>query len=125
MFSVTSRYQGIPTATHVLPDGRTVVYVRRRFVPHPEDMAQIGEHVVAPGERLDQVAAAEFGDPEQAWRIADANRAMDPEELTTTPGRRLRVTLPPGLPQGGTLGAALGGGPGIAFSAPPGGTGHA
>jgi hypothetical protein len=104
MFSITSRYSGIPTATLDLPDGRTVVYVRRRFLPQPDELAPIGEHVVAVGERLDHIAAKEFGDPEQAWRIADSNRAMDPAELAV-PGRRLRITLPPGLPQGGVIGA--------------------
>lgn len=94
MFSITSRYQGIPTVTHTLPDGRRVAYVRRRFLPHPEDLTQIGEHLVLPGERLDQIAGKEFGDAEQAWRIADANRVMDPDELTCKPGRRLRITLP-------------------------------
>jgi hypothetical protein len=96
MFPVTSRYNGIPTAT--LGD---VVYVRRRFLPQPDQLAQIGEHVVVVGERLDLISAREFGDPEQAWRIADANRAMDPTELEV-PGRRLRITLPAGLPGGAT-----------------------
>ncbi len=103
MFAITSRYQGIPTAVLTLPDGRQIVYVRRRFVPHPEDLTQIGEHVVLPGERPDQIAAQEFGDPEQSWRLADANRALEPDELTT-PGRHLRITLPAAATQiGGVL----------------------
>jgi hypothetical protein len=32
------------------------------------------------------------------WRICDANGAMQPEELTQTVGRRLRITLPEGIP---------------------------
>lgn len=99
MFAMTSRYQGVDTATCQLADGRTVRYVRRRFLPRPEDLAELSEHVVRPGERLDLVAARELGDPEQFWRIADANRAMDPEALAV-PGRRLRITLPAGLPPG-------------------------
>jgi hypothetical protein len=102
MFSTTSRYYGLPTEVHELPDGREVRYVSRRLLPRPEDLAQIGEHVVAPRQRLDQIAGLVFGDAEQYWRIADANRAMDPDELTAEPGRRLRVTLPPGVPSGGT-----------------------
>lgn len=107
MFSITSRYQGIPTAVADLPDGRTLIYVRRRFLPRPEDLAQIGEHVVLPGERLDIIAGKEFGDAEQFWRIADANRATDPDQLTALPGRRLRITLPSGLPPGGVLGTPV------------------
>lgn len=93
MFAITSRYRGLPTANLRLPDGRTVSYLRRRFVPHPEALAQLREHVVRPGERLDGIAFAELGDAELAWQIADANRAADPDELVV-PGRRLRITLP-------------------------------
>lgn len=94
MFPVTSRYYGLPTATQ-----GGVSYVRRRFLPQPDELAPLGEYVVAVGERLDHIAAREFADPEQAWRIADANRAMDPAELEV-PGRRLRITLPAGLSPG-------------------------
>jgi hypothetical protein len=103
MFALTSRYYGIATAAFRLPDGRTVIYVRRRFLPQPEDLVQTGEHVVTAGERPDLVAAKELGDPEQAWRIADANRVSDPGDLTAQPGRRLRITLPSGLPPGGGM----------------------
>ena len=44
------------------------------------------------------VAALHLGDPEQFWRIADANGAIAPEQLTDEPGRRLRITLPAGVP---------------------------
>jgi hypothetical protein len=37
-------------------------------------------------------------DAEQFWRIADANAALHPNELTAQPGRRLRITLPEGIP---------------------------
>ena len=53
MFALTSRYYGIATAAFRLPDGRTVIYVRRRFLPQPEDLVQTGEHVVTAGERPD------------------------------------------------------------------------
>ncbi|MGH7229842.1 MAG: LysM domain-containing protein, partial [Nitrospiraceae bacterium] len=38
------------------------------------------------------------GDPEQFWRLCDANAAMRPEELTGIIGRVLRITLPEGIP---------------------------
>lgn len=95
----TSRYHGIPTATLAGPDGETaVVYLRRRLLPPAERFALLRERVVAEGDRPDHVAAAELGDPGAFWRIADANAAMRPEDLTSTPGRRLRITLPEGIP---------------------------
>jgi hypothetical protein len=99
-FPAGSRYHDVEVATLTAPDGRTIAYLRRRFVPPPEGFALLREHVVRAGERLDQVAAAEIGDPEQFWRVADANAAMAPEELTDAPGRRLRITLPAGVPGG-------------------------
>ncbi|WP_406208300.1 LysM peptidoglycan-binding domain-containing protein [Kitasatospora sp. NBC_01560] len=98
MFEPTSRYQGLPTATWTSPEGRIVTYVRRRFLPQPDELALVGEQVVRPGDRLDRIAARQYGDPEQAWRIADANRAMWPADVVEVPGRRLRITLPFGLP---------------------------
>jgi hypothetical protein len=109
MFSATSRYRNLGTAAHRSADGRTVTYVLRRFPPDPDTLAVLSEHPVAPGERLDQVAAAALGDPEQWWRIADAHRVLDPRTLTRTPGRRLRITLPEGMPQGVTVLDAGGG----------------
>jgi hypothetical protein len=103
LYPINSRYHGVETAQLPAPDGRTVTYLRRRFVPQPERFALLHEHVVVQGDRLDNIAARYLGDPEQFWRICDANRAMRPEELTETPGRRLRITLPEGIP--GTPGA--------------------
>ncbi|HXH11993.1 MAG TPA: LysM domain-containing protein [Alphaproteobacteria bacterium] len=98
LFPPTSRYHGIDTATLTMADGRTVVYLRRRFVPPPERFALLQEHTVSQGDRLDNLAAQYLGDPEQFWRLCDANAAMHPEELTDTVGRTLRVTLPEGIP---------------------------
>jgi hypothetical protein len=99
-FPVSSRYHDVEVATVTAAEGRTIAYLRRRFVPPPESFSLLREHVVRAGERLDQVAAAEISDPEQFWRVADANGAMAPEELTDAPGRRLRITLPAGIPGG-------------------------
>ena len=98
MFSLTSRYFGIPTATLDTADGRKIVYIRRRFVPPPERFELLLEHLVTQGERLDLIAAQYLGDPEQFWRLCDANGAIRPNELTETIGRRLRITLPEGIP---------------------------
>jgi hypothetical protein len=98
MFGPNSRYYLTKTDRLVREDGTEVVYLRRRFVPAADRFAVIGEHLVTEGERLDLIAHQHLGDPEQFWRIADANDAVRPEELTDEPGRRLRITLPEGIP---------------------------
>lgn len=98
-FPSTSRYSGVETATYTTTDGRTVAYLRRRFVPPSDRFALLQEHVVRQGERLDQLTARFLGDPEQFWRLCDSNAAMRPDELEEE-GRTLRITLPEGLPGG-------------------------
>jgi hypothetical protein len=98
LFPPSSRYHGIELARLTLPDGRQIVYLRRRFVPSPGRFALLEEHTVSEGERLDRLAAAHLGDPEQFWQLCDANGAMRPDELTEQAGRVLRITLPEGIP---------------------------
>jgi nucleoid-associated protein YgaU len=97
IFPPSSRYHGIAAAQLTLPDGTTIAYVRRRFVPPPERFTLLVEHAVHAGDRLDNLAARYLGDPQQYWRICDANRAMRPDELIETIGRALRITLPEGV----------------------------
>jgi hypothetical protein len=97
-FPPTSRYYGLPTRLWVRPDGRAVAYSTRRRVPPPERFAVVQEHVVSEGDRLDNLAARYIGDPEQYWRLCDANGAMRPDELISVVGTRLRITLPEGIP---------------------------
>jgi hypothetical protein len=97
-FPSTSRYYNFETAMLETPDGRTIIFLTRRFLPQPESFSLLQEHVVSEGDRLDNVTARYLGDPEQFWRVCDANRAMRPDELTETIGRRLRITLPEGIP---------------------------
>lgn len=98
LFPPTSRYFALETTTLEDADGTVIVYLKRRFVPPPERFALLLEHVVKQGERLDNITAHYLDDPEQFWRICDANRALRPDELTETIGRRLRITLPEGIP---------------------------
>lgn len=98
MLPPTSRYASVGTATLTTGGGTTVVYLQRRFVPQPGSLAQTGVHTVTAGDRLDLIASTEIGDPSQWWQIADANRAMWPEDLTATTGTVLRITLPQGVP---------------------------
>jgi hypothetical protein len=97
LFPITSRYYKIDAATLTTATGQTVAYLRRRFVPPPERFELLQEHWVTEGDRLDNITAHYLGDPEQFWRIADANNAMNPMALTQPIGRKLRITLPDGL----------------------------
>lgn len=99
MFDPNSRYYNLETAVLETPaletsDRREVAYKRRRFLPQGNTMPQLTEVTVIEGDRLDTITARTLSDPEQFWRIADANDAMDPTELAETPGRRLRIALP-------------------------------
>ena len=98
IFAANSRYQNISTAKLEQSDGTQVVYLRRRFTSQPETFHVVREHVVVAGDRIDNLSALHLADPEQYWRICDANRAMRPAELTEQIGRRLCITMPEGVP---------------------------
>jgi hypothetical protein len=97
-FPPTSRYHLVGTAVHTTPTGEEIVHLRRRFIPPPDRFHLLQEHTVTQGERHDTLAAQFMGDPEQFWRLCDANGVLRPEELTETPGSRVRITLPEGIP---------------------------
>lgn len=97
-FPPASRYFGIEIASLTRPDGEITAYLRRRFVPPAERFALLHEYAVTEGDRLDAIAGRELGDAEAFWRICDANSAMRPDVLTERIGRRLRITLPEGIP---------------------------
>lgn len=94
----TSRYYGIPVAVHTEPDGRQIPYLRRRLLPDPDSFTPLAEHTVSAGDRPDLLAYRYLGSADQWWQIADANPVVDPRELTATPGRRITVALPGGVP---------------------------
>lgn len=92
-----SRYAGVEAVALVRADGAQVPYLQRRFVPDPDRFETVVEHAVAEGERLDNLTAAYLDDPEQFWRLCDANRALRPAELTERLGDTVRITLPEGV----------------------------
>jgi hypothetical protein len=96
-FPATSRYYNIDTLTFDTPNG-PVSYLDRRYVPSPDEFALLQTYTVKQGDRLDLVSSSFLGDPLAFWRIADANGAMNPNDLTATPGATLRITLPQGIP---------------------------
>ena len=94
MFDPSSRYHGLPVLTCTAPTGQTIPYVARRFCPQGDTLPVLAEALVGDRDRLDLVAARTLGNALLAWRIADANDAMDPADLTAEPGRRLRIPVP-------------------------------
>jgi hypothetical protein len=97
-FPANSRYQNVDTTSLVLPDGTSITYLQRRLLPALGSLAVMQSYVVTQGDRLDNIAAKFIGDPEQFWRICDANGAMRPDELTEVVGRQLSIAFPTGIP---------------------------
>ena len=100
-FAPNSRYYGLPTLTHVFADGRAVAHVTRRFIPAADSLLTVREHLVVQGDRLDLLASNYLADPEQWWKIADANVTLVPEQLTDEAGETLQVAFPGALGGGG------------------------
>jgi hypothetical protein len=100
-FPANSRYHTLETLEFELPDGDRVVYLKRRFVPAPETLTPIRDHRVVGGDRLDKLAAEFYGDPELFWQICDANRAMQPQDLTAVVGAEITIAMATGLAGGG------------------------
>jgi nucleoid-associated protein YgaU len=98
LFAPTSRYYTIDTATYETSDKTTVVHLRRRFIPSPEEYIQQQEHTIVQNDRLDNLSNQYLGDPEQYWQLCDANGAIKPDEITENIGGKLRITLPKGIP---------------------------
>ena len=87
MFSATSRYHDLPVrrARHARRHGRAL-HGRAGSSPTPAAPSSSAPRSSAAGDRLDRIAAERYGDPEQAWRIADGHRVLDPDLLTAVPG---------------------------------------
>jgi hypothetical protein len=100
MFEHTSRYYNLETATLTALDGRMIAYKRRRVLPRAESMPLLAEVDVTQGDRLDLITSRTLGDPEQFWRVCDANNAMNPLDLMSSPqgtaevSATLRIPVP-------------------------------
>ena len=57
-------------------------------------MTFLQEVTVKEGDRLDRISARIVGDPEQFWRICDANNRMHPLDLASEPGSPIRIARP-------------------------------
>jgi hypothetical protein len=94
MVDPVSRYAQLETVQMTLPDGRTVVYRRRRFLPQGRTLPVLTTVTVMDGDRLDLIADHTLGNALLFWQICDANDAMNPIELTAEPNRMLRIPIP-------------------------------
>ena len=99
-FEPTSRYHGKPLTSSVTVEGETVIHTTRRFVPPPENFSLLHKYFVEQGDRLDNIAHKYLADPEQYWKLCDANRVDKPDDLVKEVGDAIRITLPEGV-QGG------------------------
>ena len=97
LFSITSRYKDIETASFD-NNGESVVYIRRRLLPQADNFSLLQIYTVKERDRLDNVTNQFLGDPEKFWQLCDANNVMHPGELTDTPGTAIKITLPEGIP---------------------------
>jgi hypothetical protein len=98
-FGPSSRYVGTPVDAWDPGGGRPPVpFLGRRLCPRQERLALLYETRIVEGDRRDLLANEHLGDAELWWRLADANAAVDPRQLTEPIGRRVRVTLPEGVP---------------------------
>lgn len=99
-FEPTSRYHGKKLTSSVMVDGETVIHTTRRFVPSPENFSLLQLHFVEQGDRLDNITHKYLADPEQFWKVCDANGVDKPDELVEEVGSTIRITLPEGIPGG-------------------------
>jgi hypothetical protein len=99
-FPPDSRYYAASTLQYTTPDGQTITYLARRFVPQPgaANFSTVARHTVKQGDRLDLLATKYLGDPLLFWLLCDANGAIQPDALVDTPGTILLITMPQGVP---------------------------
>lgn len=100
-FPADSRYHGKPLQRMILADGREVAFVGRRFLPPLGSYELVAVHEVQGGDRPDLLAAQYFADPEQGWRLAEANAIRDPRLVLTEAGSRIAIAAASTIQGGG------------------------
>jgi hypothetical protein len=77
MFLDSSRYAGVRTVQATTEDGRPVTAVALRRLP----LVAGTPTTVSGADRLDVMAQRKYGDGAKFWHIADANTALEADEL--------------------------------------------
>lgn len=93
-FPPNSRYHNVPLRKTTAADGTEETFVGRRIIPAIERYRVLDRYRTEKDSRIDNVAASAFGDPEQYWRICDANGVAEPAVATKPDGRLLVIPLP-------------------------------
>ena len=94
IFPPNSRYHQVPLRTRTKADGTEETFVGRRIIPATDRYRALDRYRTEGAARIDGVATTAFGDPEQYWRICDANGQPEPADATTPEGRLLVIPLP-------------------------------
>ena len=81
MIDPRSRYTGLPDKLDRAEDGTEYVYRARRLPPLGSSLDVRVHMTPEPDERLDVFTARALSDPRLFWRIADANDALDPDQM--------------------------------------------
>jgi hypothetical protein len=82
MFLPNSRYSKVPTVVTSTVDGREVTALKLRPLPSP-----VGErHSVKDNDQLDALAHEQYGDGTRFWHLADANTALQANDLVAHAG---------------------------------------
>ena len=86
-FPPTSRYYGIADVAARAGRRHAPIVLRAAALRAAAgELRAAADRDVVAGDRLDNLAARYLGDPEQFWRLCDANGAMRPEELVANVG---------------------------------------
>jgi hypothetical protein len=78
MFASNSRYVNLPDGVYTHAAGRQISYKLLRLTP---DAPALRLHSAVQEDRLDLLAFTYYRDPEQFWRICDANLALRPDDV--------------------------------------------
>lgn len=86
MFLKNSRYYSLPTHTTCI-DRRPVALLNWRRLPAtPGEATLVRSH-----DQLDAMAEQRYADATRYWHIADANSALQANELTEVPGSEIQL----------------------------------
>ena len=70
IFPPNSRYYGVPLRTRLAADGSDETFVGRRIIPAMDRYRALDRYRTSDDSRIDNVAAAAFGDPERTGASA-------------------------------------------------------